>query len=202
MPQLHIGRLRADAPAPVLQHLVAIVNAAYVESEHDITGLHFRRTNAGDFAALVRAGEVFVVTSDADLLVPEGSDVIETSGAVPADADDPAATIFGVFKLHALAPALTSFGMLVVPPAYRRAHKLGAHMLAFAERIVRAGTVQIELLRPTDGAPHAFKDFLQAWYARAGYALVRTEGTEEVLRGKDVEMVRPAEFLILQKTLA
>jgi GNAT superfamily N-acetyltransferase len=65
--------------------------------------------------------------------------------------------------------------MLVVPPQHRRGRKIGQQMLDYAERrapLLGYATMQIELLKPTDGLPHTFKDFLHVWYEKKGYKVV------------------------------
>jgi hypothetical protein len=202
MPTLLVGQLRVNVSVPVLEYLVSIINAAYLESQYDITGSRFQRTSATELGALSNRGELFIATSDNKLLVPESVLALDApSPETPTDTNLPAARIFGVFKLHAMSPICASFGMLVVPPEHRRTYKLGQRMLSYAEARGYA-TMQIELLRPTDGQPHAFKDFLVVWYARAGYSVVRVDDAEEALRGLNAEMGRPAELVIMQKVLA
>jgi hypothetical protein len=202
MSPLLIGQLRGNPSVHVLEYLVSIINAAYLESQHDITGSRFQRTSATELGTLSNIGELFIATSDNELLVPESVVALGApSPDTPTNTNLPAARIFGVFKLHAISPTLASFGMLVVPPEHRRTYKLGQRMLSYAEARGYA-TIQIELLRPTDGQPHAFKDFLVVWYARAGYSIVRVDDAEEALRGLNAEMGRPAELVIMQKVLA
>jgi ribosomal protein S18 acetylase RimI-like enzyme len=220
MLQLFVGLLRPDAPTTVLKYLVGIINDAYRESEHDINGILFRRTKEYEFDQLVRKGEIYVTTSDASLLdessvasfVPSDQDsgplhlssLPPTSNDISSSITDPSTTIFGTFKLHPDTPTTSSFGMLVVPPQHRRGRKIGQQMLDYAERRApQLGytTMQIELLKPTDGLPHVFKDFLHVWYEKKGYKVVTKIAVDEVMKGKNAVVARPAEFLVFQKPL-
>jgi hypothetical protein len=71
MSPLLIGQLRANPSVHVLEYLFSIINAVYLESQYDITGSRFQRTNATELGALSSRGELFIATSDDELLLSE-----------------------------------------------------------------------------------------------------------------------------------
>jgi len=106
----------------------------------------------------------------------------------------------GVVRVRRLAADQGEFGMLAADPA-RRGEGIGRALVAFAERhCAPLGTMQLELLVPRDWV-HPSKAFLDAWYRRLGYRVVRTTRLAEFNPELEPLLATPCEVLIYEKAL-
>lgn len=116
-------------------------------------------------------GPTFQRTSIAELetLLAESHLVLLESAASSAERD-----IQGCMYLKKSDAATAMFGMLAVPHRARgRGH--ARRLLDFASTWARANAcdaLQLSLLSPRD-EPHAHKAFLEAWYRRCGFQMVK-----------------------------
>ncbi len=88
--------------------------------------------------------------------------------------------VVGSVRVQRLDKGTGEFGMLVADPAHRGVG-IGRELVRFAERKSRAEglrIMQLELLTPRDWT-HPTKTFLDAWYTRIGYRIVRTGTIDE-----------------------
>jgi GNAT superfamily N-acetyltransferase len=108
------------------------------------------RTTSAELAGLIRAGELAVARRE---------------GAV-----------VGCVRVQRLDDYCGEFGMLAANPT-QRGTGVGRALLRFAEELSAARglrRIQLELLVPRDWT-HPSKAFLEGWYTRSGYRLVRTD---------------------------
>jgi ribosomal protein S18 acetylase RimI-like enzyme len=92
--------------------------------------------------------------------------------------------------------------MLTANPAHRGVG-VGRELLRFAERkscADGARTMRLELLVPR-GRAHPTKGFLNAWYTRIGYRVVRTGAIEEAYPALAPLLATPCDFVIYHKRL-
>jgi GNAT superfamily N-acetyltransferase len=116
------------------------------------------------------------------------------------EAGEIAVTDGGVVRIQQLSPTRGEFGMLAADPA-RRGEGIGSRLVAFAERhCAPLGTMQLELLVP-DGFAHPSKVFLDAWYRRLGYRVVRTTSVEEISPHLVRWLATPCSMVIYEKAL-
>ncbi len=88
--------------------------------------------------------------------------------------------LVGAVRMQAVAEDTGEFGMLVADPE-RRGIGIGRDLVAFAEGHYREGgmrAMQLELLVPRDWE-HPNKVFLDDWYRRIGYRVIRTTTLDE-----------------------
>ncbi len=113
------------------------------------------RTTSAELAGLIRASELAVARHE---------------GA-----------IVGCVRVQWLDDYRGEFGMLAASPV-QRGTGIGCALLRFAEELCVARglpVIQLELLVPRDWAPSS-KTFLEGWYTRNGYRLIRTDQPEDV----------------------
>ncbi len=127
----------------------------HAQAEGDLFGPTFQRTSIAELEALI-AESHFVVLESAAPDAAAGRD------------------IQGCMYLKKSDASTASFGMLAVA---HRARSLGhaRRLLDFAATWARANAcnaLQLSLLSPRD-EPHAHKAFLEAWYRRSGFEMVK-----------------------------
>jgi GNAT superfamily N-acetyltransferase len=135
------------------------------------------RTNAGEMAALVSAGEIAVATIDGELV--------------------------GSIRVRDLDDETGEFGILAGDPS-RRGVGIGTALIAFAESVARERgrrAMRLELLVPRE-RPHPSKVFLDAWYGRIGYRPIEKRSVDEAHPELAPELATPCDFVVYEKTLA
>jgi GNAT superfamily N-acetyltransferase len=150
--QISVERLEAPAAddAELVERLTALVNRVYEAAESGMWREGATRTTGSEVADLIRARQIAVATRGGQLV---GSIWIH---------DD-------------VADDVGEFGMLVSAPE-QRGIGIGRALLDFVEDSARERglrAMQLELLVPR-GWKHPSKEFLEAWYGRRGYRLIRT----------------------------
>ena len=167
---------RADDGA-LADELAALVNLVYATSEDGLWRDGAARTNAGEVAALIGAGEIAV--------------------AWLGD------RVAGAVRIRALTDATGEFGMLAASPELRGIG-IGSALVAFAERRCAdrgLRTMQLELLVPRRFA-HPSKVRLDRWYRRLGYRVLRSVAPHELEPRLASFLATPCEFLVYEKPLA
>jgi ribosomal protein S18 acetylase RimI-like enzyme len=152
---VHIDLLpaAASADAGLVAELTEVVNRVYASAEEGLWADGAVRTTGAEMRGLIGAGQIAVARV--------------------------AGRIAGCVRVQRLETGEGEFGLLCTDPAYRGTG-VGRELVRFAEREVRdrgLRTVQLELLVPRSGT-HPFKQFLQDWYTRSGYRLVRVDAVE------------------------
>ncbi|KAI5919823.1 hypothetical protein F4810DRAFT_469007 [Camillea tinctor] len=159
--------------------LVAIVNAAYLETEAGIFKPGYQRTTADGISSLIRAGHLGVAlletpaSSSPNNPPQNGNEEQETEtraqgrtpiGCICIRRDD--------------ADGCGELGMLALDATYR-GRGLGRDLVVFAEKhCLGLRGLRLELLVPI-GWEHPFKVRLLAWYQRMGYVPVEEEEGEK-----------------------
>ncbi|MYW91486.1 GNAT family N-acetyltransferase [Amycolatopsis rubida] len=166
----------AAEDAALVALLTDLVNTVYAKAEAGLWAGPADRTNAGEMAGLVRAGEIAVARIDE--------------------------AVVGSVRIQRLAEDLGEFGLLAASPQVRGAG-IGRELVRFAERHCRGQgctRMQLELLVPR-GWTHPAKEFLAQWYSRLGYRVVETS----MIDGPHPELApllaAPCDFLIWHKDL-
>ncbi|GAA5105490.1 GNAT family N-acetyltransferase [Nocardia iowensis] len=155
----------------------ALINQVYEVAEAGIWVDGAARTTHAEVANLVAAGEIAV-------------------------ARDPDGELVGSVRIQRLGDGLGEFGMLVAAPG-RRGTGIGRELVRFAERRSAengAHTMQLELLVPRDWT-HPAKKFLDEWYTRIGYRVVRRGALEDSYPHLAPLLATPCDFMIYHKPL-
>lgn len=155
----------------------ALINQVYEVAEAGIWVDGAARTTHAEVADLVAAGEIAV-------------------------ARDPDGELVGSVRIQRLGNGLGEFGMLVAGPG-RRGTGIGRELVRFAERRSAengAHTMQLELLVPRDWT-HPAKKFLDEWYTRIGYRVVRRGALEDNYPHLAPLLATPCDFMIYHKPL-
>jgi GNAT superfamily N-acetyltransferase len=156
--------------------LTNLINDVYAAAEDGLWADGASRTNAGEVADIVRAGEIATAGHSGRLL--------------------------GCIRIRRLEGGVSEFGMLAVASSHRGTG-IGRELVRFAERVSRdAGdhTMQLELLVPREWR-HPSKEFLARWYARIGYEVVRTGSTNEFYPELTPLLATPCDFVVYRKDL-
>lgn len=164
------------APADV-DRLAELINIVYATAEAGLWRASVGRTNPGEVAELIGAGELLAAR------LPDGS-------------------VAGCVRVHEVAERTGEFGVLAADPAHRGIG-LGDALIAHAEDSCRAAgltTMQLELLVPRDGE-HPSKRFLADWYTRLGYQVVRRVTAEHRYPVLAPLLAVPCDLLTWQKPL-
>ena len=158
-----------------MARVTALVNIVYAASEEGIWERAATRTTAAEVAGLVAAGEIAV----ARLGGRDG-------------------------RRRARAAALRAYGRVRHArrrPAYRGIG-VGRELVAFAEDRCRAHgmtAMQLELLVPRAWS-HPSKVFLDAWYRRIGYRVVRRTSLDELYPELAQQLATACDFVVYEKT--
>ena len=163
--------------AALVQQVTDLVGDVYRVAEDGMWIDGAVRTTVADVTRMIRARELAVARLDG--------------------------RIAGAVQIQRLDATTGGFGMLAAHPAHRGLG-IGRGLMAFAERTSRdagLGSMQLELLVPRDWT-HPVKVFLAAWYARSGYALVRTGTIEQAYPHLAPLLATPCDLQIHRKELA
>ena len=176
MAHIEIRLLPADVGEGLVGELAALVNRVYAEAEAGLWAVDVPRTTEDELAEQIRAGEIAVAWLDG--------------------------RIVGGVRVRRLESGEAEFGMLVAEPAHRGAG-VGSRLVNFAERRGRelgAEVMQLEVLMPRSWK-HPFKEYLDAWYTRLGYRVVRVGRFEESYPRLAPHLAGPCDFRVYQKGL-
>jgi GNAT superfamily N-acetyltransferase len=167
----------AGQDAALIARLVALINGVYAASENGLWRDAATRTTPAEVARFIEHGEVAVATVGGEL-----------AGAV---------------RIQALSGATAEFGLLASDPEYRGIG-VGRRLIGFAERHSQERgqrTMQLELLVPGTWR-HPDKVFLDDWYRRIGYRVVRRTSVEDLQPQLAPLLATPCEFVVYEKPLA
>jgi GNAT superfamily N-acetyltransferase len=142
--------------------LTKLINDVYVVAETGIFNDAYQRTYADEVRNQLRERQLALATLN--------------DSASGTDTSSSAAGLVGCIRVVKLSAAEGELGTLVAAPE-TRGSGLGKRLVDFAEDEARswgATVMQLELLVPTTFR-HEVKSWLQPWYERLGYKLVRAE---------------------------
>jgi GNAT superfamily N-acetyltransferase len=166
-----------DAADPELvERLTGLINDVYAVAEDGLWRDGATRTTAADVARLIDARELVAATVDGEL-----------AGAV---------------QVRPLSESTGEFGLLAADAGYRGLG-VGRELVAFAESRCRERglrAMQLELLVPREWR-HPSKVFLDDWYRRMGYRVIRTTTVEDLQPALAPLLATPCEFLVYEKPL-
>jgi GNAT superfamily N-acetyltransferase len=160
----------------LVERLTALVNDVYRTAEDGLWRDSAVRTTPAEMAALIEAGEIAVATVDGRLA--------------------------GSVRVQVLSELAGEFGLLAADPKYRGIG-VGRELVAFAERLSHARglqAMQLELLVPRTWS-HPSKQFLDAWYRRMGYEVIRRTSVDELQPELAPLLATPCEFVVYEKSL-
>jgi GNAT superfamily N-acetyltransferase len=177
-PSIAVGFLRARAAedADLVDRLTGLINRVYADAEHGLWRAGTPRTTAAQMAERIAAGQFAVAT-------------------VPG-------RIAGAVRVHEVSEDTGEFGMLAAAPEHRGIG-VGRALVDFAEghcldRGLRA--MRLELLVPRTWR-HPSKEFLDGWYRRLGYRVVRRTSVDEIEPELAPLLATPCDFLVYEKPL-
>jgi GNAT superfamily N-acetyltransferase len=160
----------------LVERLADLVNRVYAEAEDGLWQDGATRTTASELHGWIDAREIAVATIDGRL-----------AGAV---------------RIQALSDDTGEFGMLAAAPE-DRGIGVGRALVAFAEGQNREHgrrAMQLELLVPRTWR-HPSKVFLDGWYRRIGYRVIRRTSVEELQPDLAPLLATPCEFAVYEKAL-
>jgi GNAT superfamily N-acetyltransferase len=160
----------------LVARLTSLVNDVYEVAEEGLWQPGSKRTNAEEMTGLIADGEIAVAMADGHM-----------AGAV---------------RVQKLSDESGEFGMLAADPDLRGIG-IGRDLVAFAERHVRdrgMGAMQLELLVPRHWK-HPNKVFLDEWYRRIGYRVIRTDTLDGTYPELAPLLATECEFVIYEKPL-
>jgi GNAT superfamily N-acetyltransferase len=166
----------AGGDAGLVEQLTDLINGVYATAEHGLWRDGATRTTPSALAGLIEAREIAVATVGGRLV--------------------------GAVRVQAISDATGEFGMLVADPQYRGIG-VGRALIAFAERHscdrgLRA--MQLELLVPRTWR-HPSKVFLDDWYRRIGYRVIRTISLDDMYAELSPLLATPCELVVYEKPL-
>jgi GNAT superfamily N-acetyltransferase len=166
----------AGEDAGLVEQLTELVNSVYATAEHGLWRDGATRTTPSEVSRLIAAREIAVATA--------GDRVV------------------GAVRIQALSDATGEFGMLVADPEYRGIG-VGRALIAFAERHCRdrgVRAMQLELLVPRTWR-HPTKVFLDDWYRRIGYRVIRTISLDDMHAELSPLLATPCQLVVYEKPL-
>jgi GNAT superfamily N-acetyltransferase len=166
----------AAGDARLVERLTGLVNDVYAASEDGLWQDEAMRTTTSEMAALIDAGEIAVARVDGQL-----------AGAV---------------RVQVLSDLAGEFGLLAADPEHRGIG-VGRELVAFAERLSHTRgleAMQLELLVPRTWS-HPSKEFLDAWYRRMGYTVIRRTSVDDLQPELAPLLATPCEFVVYEKPL-
>jgi GNAT superfamily N-acetyltransferase len=177
-PPLEVDLLpaRASEDRPLMEWVADLTNEVYAVAEEGLWVDGATRTTVGEVTGLTRAGEI--------ALARMGDRVV------------------GSVRIQRLDARAGEFGMLVADPAHRGIG-VGRELVRFAESECRAQglrAIQLELLVPREWT-HPTKVFLDEWYTRMGYQVIRTGDFDEAYPTLAPLLATPCNFVIYEKDL-
>ncbi|HEY1356831.1 MAG TPA: GNAT family N-acetyltransferase [Thermoleophilaceae bacterium] len=173
-----IGLLDAAAAQDdaLVARLARLVNDVYTDAEDGLWREGAARTQPTEIAEFIEAGQIAVAKA--------GGEVV------------------GVVRIQTLSDTTAEFGMLAAEPEHRGIG-VGRGLIEFAERHARDGgsrTMQLELLVPRRWR-HPTKAFLDDWYRRIGYRVVRTTSLDDAYPELAPQLATSCDFVIYEKPL-
>jgi ribosomal protein S18 acetylase RimI-like enzyme len=166
----------AGGDAGLVEQLSELINGVYATAEHGLWRDGATRTTPSELAGLIEAREIAVATVGGRLV--------------------------GAVRVQAISDATGEFGMLVADPGYRGIG-VGRALIAFAERHSRdrgLRAMQLELLVPRTWR-HPSKVFLDDWYRRIGYRVIRTISLDDMYAELSPLLATPCELVVYEKPL-
>ena len=167
----------AAADLDLVARVTALVNVVYAASEEGIWQREATRTTVAEVAGLVAAGEIAVARLEG--------------------------RVVGAVRVRRLAERTGEFGMLAGDPGHRGIG-IGRELVAFAEDHCRAHgmtAMQLELLVPRAWS-HPSKVFLDAWYRRIGYRVLRRTSLEGRYPELARQLATTCDFVVYEKSLS
>ena len=162
--------------ARLVDHLTGLINEVYEVAEAGLWRDGATRTTTSELAELIRAEEIAVATVHGQIV--------------------------GSVRVQDVADDTSEFGMLVAAPD-QRGTGVGRALVAFAEQRDRERgrrAMQLELLLPREWQ-HPTKEFLEAWYGRRGYRLIRTGRLDDAYPQLAPLLATPCDFAVYEKSL-
>ena len=160
----------------LVERLTHLVNRVYAEAEDGLWQDGTTRTTAAEVRTAIDAREIAVATIDGRLA--------------------------GAIRIQALTDDTGEFGMLAAAPE-DRGIGVGRALVGFAERHNREHdrrAIQLELLVPRTWR-HPSKVFLDQWYRRIGYRVIRRTSVEDLQPQLAPLLATPCEFAVYEKPL-
>jgi GNAT superfamily N-acetyltransferase len=170
---LDTAAARDDA---LVGQLARLVNDVYADAEDGLWREGAPRTRPAAVAEFIEAGQIAVAKADREVV--------------------------GVVRIQSLSDTTAEFGMLAADPEHRGIG-VGRGLVQFAERHARDGgsrAMQLELLVPRTWR-HPTKVFLDDWYRRIGYCVVRTTSLDDAYPELAPQLATTCDFLIYEKPL-
>jgi predicted N-acetyltransferase YhbS len=153
-----------------------VVNDAYARGEAGLWRDGHERISAADLRALVASGQLAAAREDG--------------------------RVVGCVRVTSVDARTAELGLLAVAPA-RGGSGVGRALLAFAHDLARErghASMRLLLLAPREGT-HGFKERLEGWYARHGYARVGIEDFAVDHPEPAAELLVPCDVLIFERAL-
>ena len=166
----------AAEDAELVERLTDLINQVYVVAEEGIWQPGWARTNPAEVAGLIEAGEIAVTRLGEE--------------------------IPGVVRVQSLDDGTGEFGMLAADPE-RRGIGIGRDLVQFSEQLSRDRghkAMQLELLVPREWK-HPSKVFLDEWYRRIGYEVIRTTEIDDMYPELAPLLATPCDFVVYEKAL-
>jgi GNAT superfamily N-acetyltransferase len=166
----------ASRDAELVEQLSRLVNDVYATAESGLWRDGAARTTASEIAELIRAEQIAVGIRNGHIV--------------------------GSVRIHEVSEDASEFGMLLSAPE-RRGIGVGRALLDFAERYSRElglRAIRLELLVPREWS-HPSKEFLDAWYRRSGYGVIRTDRIDDNYPHLAPLLATPCDLVIYEKSL-
>lgn len=151
---IEIAPVPAAHDRTLVEKLTCIINLVYGETEGEIFGEDYERTNVGEVMQIIRAGELGVAYS--------------------RSSPDFKREAVGCIRVWKLSDTHGELGMMALDPSLRGSG-IGRAMVLFAEEHCHKlglSTMRLDLLSP-QAFEHPFKKRLFEWYTRLGYKVVK-----------------------------
>ena len=166
----------ASRDADLVEQLARLVNDVYASAESGLWREGATRTTASEIAELIRAEQIAVATRNGHIV--------------------------GSVRIHEVSEEASEFGLLVSAPE-ERGTGVGRALLDYAERYSRdlgLGAIRLELLVPRWWS-HPSKKFLDAWYRRSGYRVIRIDRIDHNYPHLAPLLATPCDLVIYEKPL-
>jgi GNAT superfamily N-acetyltransferase len=162
--------------AGLVERVTGLINDVYASAEKGLWRDGAKRTTPSEVTRFIEAEEIAVATVGGGLA--------------------------GVVRVQPISDVTAEFGLLATDPDYRGIG-VGRALIVFAERHSHERgrrTMQLELLVPRTGR-HPSKEFLDAWYRRLGYQVVRRTSADDSEPQLAPLLATPCEFVVYEKPL-
>lgn len=170
--------------ASVVAHLTRIINEIYGKAETGMFCASHSRTNVLEVKALIHSQQLMVASSSA------------VTSSLPCD------NIMGCIRVAMLSPTMGTLGLLCTIPRARH-EGVGKRLVSAAESHccnLGATSMRLELLVPLN-YELPLKVWIQAWYERLGYTVIRDEDIMLNFARLAPNLVTPVVFRIFEKQL-